>query len=103
MAESKFTPGPWSVQDGVRRDSGLGYRIIGPCGVIVGFTQSAMCREDYFGFTKANAELIADAPRMLEVLRKVLTYAEPLLGWQHIDEAERAFGDANDLLEKHGG
>jgi hypothetical protein len=52
---------------------------------------------------QANAELMADAPRLLEVLRKVLTYAEPLLGWQHIDEAEQAFGDANDLLEKHGG
>jgi hypothetical protein len=51
----------------------------------------------------ANAELWADAPRMLEVLRKVLTYAELCMGWQHIGEAEQAFGDANDLLEKHGG
>ena len=51
----------------------------------------------------ANAELWADAPTMLEVLRKVLTYCEPLLGWQHINEAEQAFGDAHELLEKHGG
>jgi hypothetical protein len=51
----------------------------------------------------ANAELWADAPRMLHVLRKVLTYSEHLLGWQHIDEAEQAFGNAHDLLKKHGG
>jgi hypothetical protein len=51
----------------------------------------------------ANAELMADAPRMLEVLRKVLTCSEPLLGWQHIDEAEQAFTQANEILEKHGG
>jgi hypothetical protein len=40
---------------------------------------------------------------MLEVLRNLLTYSEPLLGWQHIDEAEQAFGEANELVEKHGG
>jgi hypothetical protein len=52
---------------------------------------------------EANAELMAEAPRMLAVLRKILTYSEHLSGWQHIDEAEQAFGDANDLLENHGG
>jgi hypothetical protein len=51
----------------------------------------------------ANAELMADAPRLLEVLRNLLTYSEPLLGWQHLDEAEQAFGNAHDLLKKHGG
>ena len=92
MAESKFTPGPliatqnetvkglWDVRSD--RDF-LG----------VAFDESA----------QANAELWADAPRLLEVLRKVLTYSEPLLGWQYIDEAEQAFGDAKALLEKHGG
>jgi len=100
MAESKFTPGPWSVQDGVRRDSGLGYRIIGPCGVIVGFTQSAMCREDYFGFTKANAELMADALRMLEVIDTLYDCIdhETLLPSQ-LD----AYHQARELLAKHGG
>ncbi len=103
MPESKFTPGPWEVQDGVQRDGGLGYRIIGPGGFVVGFTQAAMCREDYFGFAKANAELMADAPRLLEVLRKVLTYAESSTRRQYLDEADQAFVEANGLLEKHGG
>jgi hypothetical protein len=51
----------------------------------------------------ANAELWADAPRMLEVLRKVLAYADMSTGWQHLDEAEQAFTEAHELLEKHCG
>jgi len=50
-----------------------------------------------------NAELWANAPRLLEVLRKVLTYADMSTGWQHLDEAEQAFTEAHELLEKHGG
>ena len=92
MAESKFTPGPlFATQNDTIKtlwDIRSGRDFLG-----VAFDESG----------QANAELWADAPRMLEVLRKVLTYAEPLLGWQHIDEAEQAFGDAHDLLEKHGG
>ena len=103
MAESKFTPGPWEVQDGVQRDGGLGYRIIGFGSSVVGFTQTAMSREDYFGFVKANAELMADAPRLLEVLRKVLEYSDIKTSWLTIDEAEQAFDDAHELIEKHGG
>jgi hypothetical protein len=53
--------------------------------------------------TQANAELMADAPRMLEVLRRVLEYSDIKTSWLTIDEAEQAFGDANELLEKHGG
>ncbi len=98
MTKSKFTPGPWVAE-----------KVIG-----AKWTHWSIHTEDQFiastGFLgisleeqQANAELMADAPRLLEVLRKVLTYAEPLLGWQHIDEAEQAFGDANDLLEKHSG
>jgi hypothetical protein len=51
----------------------------------------------------ANAKLMADAPRMLEVLRKVLAYAESSTRRQYLDEAEQAFAEANALLEKHGG
>jgi hypothetical protein len=51
----------------------------------------------------ANAELWADAPRLLEVLRKVLEYSDMKTSWLTIDEAEQAFDDANELLEKHGG
>ena len=103
MTKSKFTSGPWEVQDGVQRDRGLGYRIIGPGDFIVGFTQTAMSREDYFGFTKANAELMADAPRLLEVLRNLLAYAEIPQSWDGIDEAEQAFTEAHELIEKHCG
>ncbi len=98
MAKSKFTPGPWMAE-----------KVIG-----AKWTHWSIHTEDQFigstGFLgisseeqQANAELMADAPRMLEVLRKLLTYSEPLLGWQHIEEAEQAFGNAHDLLEKHGG
>jgi hypothetical protein len=102
MAESKFTSGPWVAEHA--KAFGNTYRIragsLVLCAVVSReLTGSELDLEE----AKANAELMADAPRLLEVLRKVLTYSEPLLGWQHIDEAEQAFGDANDLLEKHGG
>jgi hypothetical protein len=51
----------------------------------------------------ANAELWADAPRLLEVLRKVLEYSDIKTSWLTIDEAEQAFTEAHELLEKHGG
>jgi hypothetical protein len=53
--------------------------------------------------TKANAELMADAPRMLEVLRNLLAYAEIHQSWDGIDEAEQAFTQAHEMLEKHCG
>jgi hypothetical protein len=94
MTKSRFTPGPliatqnetvkglWDVRSD--RDF-LG----------VAFDESA----------QANAELWADAPRMLKVLRKVLTYSDFNPNWDGIDEAEaeRAFTEADELLEKHGG
>jgi len=94
MAKSKFTPGPWVAEP--HRDCGI-FRIKAGEENIASLSFWSDANED------ANAELIADAPKMLEVLRKVLTYSEPLLGWQHIDDAEQAFGDAHDLLAKHGG
>jgi hypothetical protein len=51
----------------------------------------------------ANAELWADAPRLLEVLRRVLEYSDIKTSWLTIDEAEQAFDDANELIDKHGG
>ena len=57
----------------------------------------------YLAEIEANAELIADAPRLLEVLRQVLTYADIKTSWLTIDEAEQAFDDANELIDKHGG
>jgi hypothetical protein len=94
MAESKFTPGPWVAEQ--FGDRGI-FRIKAGDQNIASLSFWNEANED------ANAELMADAPRMLEVLRKVLTHSEPLLGWQHIDEAEQAFTEAHELLEKHGG
>jgi hypothetical protein len=104
MTESKFTPGPWRVEKSIHFQNT--YRVwagdVFLCAA-VGRQEPGISNGTAPEETKANAELMADAPRMVEVLRKVLTYSEPLLGWQHIEEAEQAFGDANDLLEKHGG
>jgi hypothetical protein len=98
MAKSKFTPGPYRVSNPFEGDSdelwiysdmtNLGY-----------VANSNMDPEEIL----ANAELWADAPRLLEVLRKVLEYSDISQSWLTLDEAEQAFGDANDLLEKHGG
>jgi hypothetical protein len=49
----------------------------------------------------ANAELWADAPRLLQVLRTLCesTVAAP----EDVRVATKAFADAERLLEKHGG
>jgi hypothetical protein len=50
----------------------------------------------------ANAELWADAPRLLEVLRALCTHAGiPQDGTEAL--AQQAFDEANELLEKHCG
>ena len=98
MAESKFTKGPWEVH-GPSKEGNASKRVFAETTYLGTVANSDMAPEEI----AANAELWADAPRLLEVLRKILNYSEPLSGWQHIDEAEQAFGDANDLLEKHGG
>jgi hypothetical protein len=51
----------------------------------------------------ANAELWADAPRLLEVLRALHDFALPLRDRGLAAESEQAFADARALLEKHGG
>jgi hypothetical protein len=50
----------------------------------------------------ANAELMADAPALLRVLRQVLEYSDISQSWLTLDEAEQAFTEAHELLEKHG-
>ncbi len=98
MTKSKFTTGPWVAE-----------KVIG-----AKWIHWSIHTEDQFvgstGFLgisleeqQANAELMADAPRILEVLRKVLAYSDMSTGWQHLDEAEQAFTQAHELLEKHGG
>ena len=91
MAESKFTPGP--------------YRVIGPSEetspakrVFSGTTYLGMVLN--FGMDPeeiaANAELWADAPRMLEVLRAIRDPENEI-------ELYAAMVVVDALLEKHGG
>jgi hypothetical protein len=98
MAESKFTPGPWVAE-----------KVIG-----AKWIHWSIHTEDQFvgstGFLgisleeqQANAELMADAPRMLEVLRTLHDFALPLRDRGLAAESEQAFADARALLEKHGG
>lgn len=98
MAKSKFTPGPYCVMGPVNENSPA-KRVFAGTTYLGTATNSDMDPEEI----AANAELWAEVPRILEVLRKIFTYSEPLLGWQHIEEAEQAFGDANEILAKHGG
>lgn len=98
MAKSKFTPGPYRVM-GPTEEPSAAKRVFAGTTYLGTVTNSDMDPEEI----AANAELMADAPELLKVLRKLLTYSEPLLGWQHIDEAEQAFTEAHELLEKHGG
>jgi hypothetical protein len=97
MAESKFTPGPWGVWQKCGADRS---RTIGAGGKQLAIIANSSM---YLAEIEANAELIADAPRLLEVLRQVLTYADIKTSWLTIDEAEQAFDDANELIDKHGG
>jgi hypothetical protein len=98
MAESKFTPGPYCVM-GPTEEGNASRRVFAGTTYLGTVTNSDMSPEEI----AANAELWADAPALLEVLRNLLAYSEPLLGWQHIDEAEQAFTQAHEMLEKHGG
>ncbi len=92
MAESKFTPGPWVATANQTFDNAWDIKANG---VFLGGAVAAKA--------KANAELMADAPRLLEVLRKVLEYSHIDQSWLTLDEAEAAHTEAYKLLEKHGG
>jgi hypothetical protein len=97
MAESKFTPGPWEVQKSeTYKDT---WRVTADGQRLASLDGDDGEPEE----TKANAELMADAPRLLEVLRKVLEYSDIKTSWLTIDEAEAAHTEARDLLEKHCG
>jgi hypothetical protein len=98
MAESKFTPGPWAAEKVTA--SKIAYWSIHTKDQFIGRTGHLGIS---LGEQQANAELMADAPRMLEVLRKVLEYSDIKTSWLTIDEAERAFTEAHEMLEKHCG
>jgi hypothetical protein len=52
---------------------------------------------------KANAELMADAPRMLGLLRMIHNLGIPLEHGEKAKKARVVFWATKDLLEKHGG
>ena len=95
MAESKFTPGPWEAEKVTA--SKIAYWSIHTKDQFIG-------RTGHLGISleeqKANAELMADAPRLLEVLDTLYDCVdhEKLLPSQ-LD----AYHRARELLAKHGG
>ena len=99
MAKSKFTPGPWRVQKS--RNFQNTYRL--KAGDV--FLCAAIGRLDSGNGTtpeetKANAELMADAPRMLEVLDTLYDCIDhETLLYSQLD----AYHQARELLAKHGG
>ncbi len=98
MAESKFTPGPYRVSNSFEGGDRELW-IYSDTTYLGSVANSSMTPEEIL----ANAELWADAPRMLEALRKVLEYSHIDQSWLTLDESEQAFAEASELLEKHGG
>jgi hypothetical protein len=98
MAESKFTPGPWRVSNSFEGGNQELW-VYADMTYLGSVANSSMTPEEIL----ANAELWADAPKMLEVLRSLHDFALPL---RHIGLPEapaQALADAKALLEKHGG
>ena len=98
MAESKFTPGPWRVSNSFEGGNQELW-VYADMTYLGSVANSSMTPEEIL----ANAELWADAPRMLEVLRTLHDFALPLRERGLAAESEQAFADARALLEKHGG
>jgi hypothetical protein len=94
MAESKFTPGPWVAV--LHKDCGI-FRIKAGEENVASIALWDSSNED------ANAELIADAPKMLEVLRIIHDLGIPFEHGEKTKKAREAFWATKDLLEKHGG
>jgi len=69
---SKHTPGPWKVAKPRKsyRDGNMMYGIVGP-----------ECVSDYedWGFTEANARLIAAAPDLLDACKAALSDDQPYI------------------------
>ncbi len=95
MAESKFTPGPYRVM-GPTEEPSAAKRVFAGTTYLGTVTNSDMDPEEI----AANAELWADAPRLLEVLDTLYDCVdhEKLLSSQ-LD----AYHRARELLAKHGG
>jgi len=97
MAKAKFTPGPYHVNDPLKTYERQLWVYSGK--TYLGTVDN--CNMDLKEIA-ANAELWADAPRMLKALRALCTHAGiPQDGTQ--DVAQAAFDEADAILEKHGG
>jgi hypothetical protein len=97
MAEAKFTKGPW-----VAEKVTAGNRTYWSIHTDREFIGSTADMESFGYEQEANAELMADAPALLEVLRKLHDFSMPLRATRR-EESELAFADAKAILEKHGG
>jgi hypothetical protein len=98
MAESKFTPGPYRVSNSFEGGDRELW-IYSDTTYLGSVANSSMDPKEI----AANAELMADAPRLLEVLRTLHDFAFPL---RHIglpETSAQALVDARAILEKHGG
>jgi hypothetical protein len=102
MAESKFTKGPWVAEHA--KAFGSTYRIRAGSLVLCAVVSRELIGNEFeLEEAKANAELMAEAPRLLEALRTLHDFALPLRDRGLAVESEQAFADARALLEKHGG
>jgi hypothetical protein len=97
MTKSKFTPGPW-----VAERATVGYAVY----FWVRTNGQFIARTSHIGISEqeeqANAELMADAPELLNALRALCECTAPDPE-EDRDLTRRVFADAERLLEKHGG
>jgi hypothetical protein len=98
MVEPKFTPGPWEVH-GPTEEPSAAKRVFAGTTYLGTVTNSDMSPEEI----AANAELWADAPRMLGLLRVIHDLGIPLEHGEKAKKARAVFWATKDLLEKHGG
>lgn len=96
MTKSKFTPGPLEAKENKWEKH--------PWEILAGDVYLGVAIETGVeGEAKANAELWADAPRMLEVLRIIHDLGIPVAYGENTKKAREAFWATKDLLDKHGG
>jgi hypothetical protein len=97
MTESKFIKGPWRVLGA--RDIPNSKRIAS-ADLCLAVVSSPLLKPEEI---EAIANLMAEAPRMLEVLRTLHDFALPLRDRELAAESEQAFADARAVLERLGG
>ena len=102
---SKHTPEPWSIK---AFDDGTfiiteGDDTDDPSNMVIASKGSMSIVEGREAESTANAQLIADAPKLLEALRELVDTALVDSYGLCPDRSANAFGTANELLTKHGG